>query len=415
MDMHAVRMTVGLAVCLGTSVTFSDDWRVWRGPTANGHAAPDQSFPTQWDQVNNLKWRSPVPGRGHSSPIIVGNRIYLTTANEETQVQSLLCYDRASGKQRFQVTVNEGGFAAKIHKKNTHASPTAVSDGESIFVVFNNHASAQLTALSLDGDILWQKNAGGFVPETYQFGYAPSPLIYGSTVIVSSEYESNGFLAAFDRKTGNEIWRQKRPPIISYSSPIVAKVAGREQLLLSGCKSVSAFNPENGQPLWTVPGIWTVTCATMVWKDDLVFASGGYPNKGTMAIRADGSEEVVWENNVKCYEQSMLVHGDYLYAVDDGGIAYCFRCSDGEEMWKQRLGGNVSTSPILAGGNIYFTNEAGRTVVFKATPEAFTKVAQNQLGTSSFATPAFCGNQIFARIADTSGAVRQEFLVCIGK
>ena len=391
----------------------ADDWRVWRGPNANGIAADNQSPPTQWNESTNIIWKAPIPGRGHSSPIVVNDRVILTTADEAAQVQSVLCYQRDTGEPVWKVDVNRGGFNPKIHKKNTHASPTPSSDGESIFVVFNNNNSAQLTAISLDGDKLWQRKAGDYRPQQYQFGYAPSPLLYGSSVIVSSEFESGGYLAAFN-KSGQPLWRQKRPATISYSSPIVATVAGREQLLISGCKQVSSFDPKSGTPLWSVPGIWTVTCATVVWNDDLVFASGGYPDKGTMAIRADGSSKVAWQNRVKCYEQSMLVHEDHLYGIDDGGIAYCWRCSDGKEMWKQRLGGNVSSSPILAGGNIYVSNEGGTTFVFRATPRGFQSVAKNQLGDEAFATPAFCGNRIYARVATRQFGPRQEYLYCIG-
>lgn len=388
---------------------------VWRGPNANGVANDGQVFPVQWNDTQNVIWKSPIPGRGHSSPIVVGDRIFLTTADESAQSQSVLCFDRATGKPRWKVDVNQGGFNPKIHNKNTHATPSPLCDGERVFAVFNNHNSAQLSVVSVDGEKLWQKNAGGFVPQTYQFGYGPSPLLYGSTVIVASEFESAGFLAAFDRQSGKEVWRTRRPPMISYSSPIVANVAGRDQLLISGCKQVSSFDPATGGKLWSVPGIWTVTCATMVWDGDLVFASGGYPNKGTMAIRADGSGEVVWQNRVKCYEQSMLVHDGHLYAVDDGGVAYCWRASDGREMWKQRLGGNMSASPILAAGNIYAINERGKVFVFRATPQKFAPLSQNQLGEEGFATPAFCGNRIYARTATRAGGGRQEYLICIGE
>lgn len=414
------RMIRRFLTCL-TALVFTslpgaadDDWRVWRGPNANGVANSDQRPPTQWSKTSNIVWKSPVPGRGHSSPIVVGNRIFLTTADESNQVQSVLCYDRTTGQQVWKVDANRGGFSPKIHNKNTHASPTIASDGERVFAVFNNNQAAQLTALTVEGDQLWQKNAGGFVPRAYQFGYAPSPLLFDDTVIVASEFESAGFLAAFDVESGNEVWRRRRPPTISYSSPIVGDVAGRQQLLISGCKQVAAFDPSTGTPLWSTPGIWTVTCATVVWNDDMVFASGGYPDKGTMAVRADGSGEVVWQNRVKCYEQSMLVHNGFLYGVDDGGVAYCWRCNDGKEMWKRRLGGNVSSSPILARGNIYLANEGGTTFVFRANPDRFEPVAKNQLGTETFATPAFCGNQIFTRVATRDSGKRQEFLVCIG-
>ena len=190
------------AISLIPSAGADEDWLAWRGPNANGVAEADQTFPTQWDATQNILWKSLIPGRGHSSPIVVGDRIFLTTADDQTQVQSLLCYDRATGKPLGKADVNQGGFNPKIHNKNSHATPTPASDGERVFVVFNHHNGVQLTAFNTRGNRLWQQNAGGFLPQAYQFGFAASPLLYGSTVIVSSEFESAGFLAAFDSETG---------------------------------------------------------------------------------------------------------------------------------------------------------------------------------------------------------------------
>ena len=411
----AVAIFLGAATSSFKNSALGEDWPVWRGPNANG-VANGSGYPTEWGQSKNLVWRVPVAGRGHSSPIVVGNRVFLTTADEQTQTQSVVCFDRKSGAQQWQVELNRGGFNPKIHSRNTHASPTPASDGTSLFVVFNHHQGAHIAALTLEGDVRWKKQAGGFVPEKYQFGYAASPLLYGSTVIVTSEFESDGFLAAFDKQTGQPRWRQQRPATISYSSPIVARIGGREQLLLSGCSQVASFDPGSGKPLWSVPGLWTVTCATMVWDPErnLVFASGGYPDKGTMAVKADGSQ-VVWKNLTKCYEQSMLVHEGHIYAVDDSGVAHCWQAETGRERWKQRLGGKVSSSPILAEGNVYVANESGTTFVFRATPQRFVAVAKNQLGSDCFATPAFCDGQIFTRVGVGGGASRREFLICIGE
>lgn len=407
-------MSLLLVLASVGTASAADDWKTWRGPNGNGVADKGQKLPTSWTATKNVIWKSPIPGRGHSSPIIAGNRIFLTTADTSSRTQSVLCYDRESGKPVWKKDVNQGGFEKRIHNKNTHASPTVACDGERVFAVFINHGNAQLTALSMDGKILWQKAAGGYQPKAYQFGYGPSPTIYKNTVIVSSEYEAGGFLAAFDTKTGNQVWKTRRDPVISFSSPIVANIAGRDQLLISGGKKVSSFDPASGKVIWSIPGIWTVTCGTMVWDDDVVFASGGYPTNGTIAVKADGSKKVVWKNNVKCYEQSMLVVDGYLYGVNDNGIAYCWRCKDGKEMWKKRLGGPVSSSPILAGGNIYFTNEKGTTFVYKPNPQKLVPVAKNQLGDEGFATPTICGNRLYYRSASSSGGPRQEMLFCIG-
>ncbi len=390
----------------------SADWPWWRGPNSNGVAAAGQTPPTSWGDQKNIIWKAPLPSRGHGSPTIVGDRIFLATADEQRQVQSVVCLSRSTGEPKWKTDLSQGGFP-KIHSKNTHASQTVACDGERIFASFFHHEAIHLYALDLQGKTLWHKVAGPFNPKQYEYGYAASPLIYDEVVIVSGEYEKGGFIVAYDRRKGNEIWRTPRSKQLSFSSPIVAKVAGRDQLLLSGANRVSSYDPKNGRPLWSCAGTTNATCGTMVWEGDLVFASGGYPKSETLAVRADGSGQVVWRNGQKCYEQSMLVHNGHVYAITDAGVAYCWRAGDGQEMWKARLGGPVSASPILASGNIYLSNERGQTFVFRADPRGFELVSRNRLGDESFATPTICGNRIYLRIAE-HGAGRQEYLVCIG-
>lgn len=199
---------------------------------------------------------------------------------------------------------------------------------------------------------------------------------------------------------------------------MVAEVAGKPQLLISGQRLVSSYDPANGAQLWTTNAKWDITCGTMVWDDERVFASGGYPAQQTLAIKADGSAEMVWDNPVKVYEQSMLAWDGYLYAHSDNGAIYCWRANDGEEKWKQRFSSrksSVSASPVYANGNIYFTAENGQTLVIKANPEKVDEIARNKLGDEAFALMAICGNQIFTRVAmiDLDGT-RQEWLFCLG-
>jgi outer membrane protein assembly factor BamB len=194
----------------------------------------------------------------------------------------------------------------------------------------------------------------------------------------------------------------------------VANVAGREQLLISGCELVSSYDPKTGKLLWSAPGTTMATCGTMVWSGDLAIASGGYPKAETICVKADGSGQVVWKNKQKCYEQSMIVHNGYVYAVTDLGVGICLRASDGELMWQQRLKGPVSASPVLVGDTIYQTVEDGTTYVFKANPQKFELVATNKLGNEGFATMAVCGNRIYVRTAKTERGQRQEYLYCLG-
>jgi outer membrane protein assembly factor BamB len=391
------------------------DWPWWRGPSRNGMAAPDAAPPTRFGPSENVRWKVNVPGRGHSSPIVVAGRVFLATADESLQTHSVVCFDLESGKQLWQAEISRGSFPEKNHPKNTEASPTVASDGERLFVTFYDHDQVHLTALDFSGQQLWREIVGRFRPKMYEYGYAPSPLLYKDSVIVSFEWDGPSGMSAFDRSTGKRSWSTPRPNQISFSSPVVANVAGRDQLLISGMNKVSAFDPNTGSPLWNVDGTTFATCGTMTWDGKLVFASGGYPKAETVAVVADGSGRIAWRNGLKCYEQSMIVVDGYIYALTDNGILYCWRCTDGSEMWRERLRGPVSASPVYAGGHIYWANEAGTFYVFRANPDKFESVAENRLGNESFASPAVVGDQLLLRVAEKTDAGRQEILYCIGK
>jgi outer membrane protein assembly factor BamB len=175
------------------------------------------------------------------------------------------------------------------------------------------------------------------------------------------------------------------------------------------------LNPQTGQPYWSVPATTLATCGTVVWDNDYVFASGGFPVPGTFAVHVSDHPQVVWSKPVKCYEQSLLTAQGYVYAISDRGVAYCWRASDGEQMWKKRLGGKYSSSPLLIGDQIHVSNESGTTYVFRTNPATFELQAENQLGDEIFATPAVVGNALYMRYARHDGEQRQEYLICIGE
>ena len=239
-------------------------------------------------------------------------------------------------------------------------------------------------------------------------------MLYKSFVLIAADYEGGGWLAALDGKSGASKWQVPRSRQLSFSSPVVANVGGRDQLLISGTEQVASYDPNSGRQLWATPATTMATCGTMVWDGDLVFASGGYPKAETVCINAKNGQ-LVWRNDQQCYEQSMLAVDGHVYAVTDRGIAYCWRASDGTERWTSRLeGGAVSASPILANGNIYSANERGTMSVFKAQPSRFELVARNQLGDEAFATPSICDSRIYMRVASSTGDGRQETLYCLG-
>lgn len=328
----------------------------------------------------------------------------------------MLAFDRKTGRALWKTDLSEGGFPKQNHVKNTESTPTVACDGERLFATCFHHETVQCTALDLSGKKLWQKTVGPFNPRKFQYGYAPSPTLYRGSVIISAEFDGESAITALDRQTGKQLWRAKRPSGITFSTPVVAHVAGKDQLLISGSEQVASYDPSNGKPLWSTPGTTGATCGTMVWDGDVVIASGGYPKAETIAIKADGSGKVLWRNSQKCYEQSMLAHNGYVYALDDRGILFCWQASNGNEMWKERLfTGPTSSSPVLVGGNIYWPNERGLWHVFKPNPQKYESVAINQLGDEGFASPAVVGGQMFVRTASLSGGKRQEWLYCLGK
>jgi outer membrane protein assembly factor BamB len=390
---------------------LKQDWPWWRGPGRNGHAPEGATPPTRLD-VAKAKWEAPVPGRGHGSPIVVGNRVFLLTAMEAQQQHSVLAYDRATGELVWQTEINQGGFPDANHPKNTEASPTLACDGEKIFATAYHHDKVELTALDLAGKIVWRADLGRYRPRQYEYGYAASPVLYRDMVIVAAEYDGPSSIQAFRRSDGTPVWKTERPQNITFSSPTIAHLQGRDQLLISGGQRIVSYDPSTGDQQWEVKGAATATCGTAVWDTQRVFASGGYPQSETVAIELGATPKRQWSVNQKCYEQSMIVIDGCLYALTDNGILFCWNAADGSELWKQRFRGPVSASPVYAGGHLYCANEGGSLYVVKPNTESCQLIEENQVGNDSFPSPAIAGNQIFLRVANRTQATRQEVLYC---
>lgn len=389
------------------------DWPGWRGPNNDG-TARDQAIVTQWDDASNIVWQADVPGRGHSSPVVVGEQVFLTTAREDRQQQLVLAYDRASGEPRWSTVLHEGGFTGEdgMHAKSSHANGTVACDGKRIHAAFLNRGRIWVTALDADGNILWQTDTGSF---SSKYGYAPSPILYRSTVIVAADHRKGGYLAAVDRDTGKIAWRTQRPALSSYSSPFVGQVAGESQLLICGCEHVASFDPDTGRPKWSCAGTTEATCGTMVTDGTNVFASGGYPGHETICVRGDGSGDVLWRNEVGVYEPSLLIADENLFTVTDKGIAYCWTAATGELQWRERLRGPFSASPVFCNGLILVSNLKGTTFVFEAVSDGFQLLSKNQLGDDCYTSLALSDGWIFTRVGVKGQEGRRERLYCIGR
>jgi outer membrane protein assembly factor BamB len=390
----------------------ADDWPWWRGPTRNGIAPAGPRPPLKWGEGENVLWKAPVPGRGHGSPTVVGGHVYLATAETEPPTQSVLCFDRKTGKRLWQTVVHRGGLPTKGNGRASLASSTVACDGDRLFVNFLNGGAVHTTALDRTGKQLWQTKVADYVIHQ---GYGSSPAVYGPLVIVAADNKGGkGALAGLDRRTGKVVWKRPRPKTPNYASPIVLRVAGRDQLVMTGCNLVSGLDPLTGKTLWEVKGATTECVTSTVTDGQRVFTSGGYPKNHVSAVRADGSGTLEWENGSRVYVPSLLAHQGCLYGVLDAGVAACWKCDTGKELWRKRLKGSFSASPVLVGDTLFATNEAGRTFLFKARPDGYTAVGENQLGREAFASPVVCGGCVFLRVAAATGGKRQETLYCVG-
>ena len=387
------------------------DWPWWRGANRDGLAAPDQKPPLKWSETENVQWKAAVPGRGHGAPIVVGDRVFLTAADES---QWLLCFDRKTGAELWRHEVHRGEVVPKGSPNNgkaSYASCTPACDGERVIVNFLNANAISATAVSLEGKRLWQTKVTDY---TLHQGFGSSPAIYKSLAIVSADNKGTGVIAGLDRASGKIVWTKSRPKLPNYASPVIHTIDGKDQLLFIGCDLVTSLDPLTGKELWETKGATTECVTSTVTDGKLVFTSGGYPKDHVSAVHADGSGKLAWENKTRVYVPSMWVRKGHLFAVTDNGSAVCWKSESGQEVWKEPLGGVFTASPVPVGDLVFATSESGKTYVFKATPTEFELVAANKLGDEMLATATICGDRIYLRVAFKKNGKREEMLYCIG-
>ncbi len=379
----------------------ADDWPWWRGPQRT-NVAMTQELPLEWSPGKNIVWSVEVPGRGNASPIVSGNLIVLATADETEKSQWLLGYDRTSGRELWKTKLHQGGFMKEMHRKCTHASATPACDGERIFGVFIHEEELWVSAVDMNGKLLWQTRAGSF--DAY-YGFGMSPVLYGPLVIVVGDNDRpGGFMAAIHRVTGQVVWRIKRPNIDTYCTPITGHIAGRDQLLVGGAGLTCSYDPLTGKLLWQCIGPTEETTAnSAAFSADDVFISGGYPTPYTLiSIRGDGNGDVTashlrWTVKAKMpYVPSPLYHDGLIYIAADNGIASCLDAATGKPAWSKRIPGDHHASPVICGDRVYFASEQGPVYVMQAGRKG-SELAQNDLGEGTQATLAICGGRIYLR------------------
>jgi outer membrane protein assembly factor BamB len=375
------------------------EWPRWRGPNLDNVAPAGARPPVAWGADKNVKWRARLPGTGYSSPCVAGGRIYLTSGDAAQGAVWLFALEQATGKVVWQTEVYRGPVA-KQHADNSLASATVACDGERVFVPYQTDKAVGLVAVGLDGKTLWNTI---IAPYTSIQGYSASPAFYKSAVILPVEGAPGCRMAALHRATGAVVWRTTlRAVKESYASALVARVAGRDQLLLIGGDTTRGYDPENGGLLWECQGPSTFCGATPVVGGDVMYATAGWPKRALLAIRADGSGDVtkshvLWSSDAKAgYIPTPLLSEGVLYAVNDQGLLRGYDAKDGKVLWERDFKAPFYSSPLLAGGTLYLFDRKGKGYALAA-GRAPGPVATNALPAGVFATPVALGGCLYLR------------------
>jgi outer membrane protein assembly factor BamB len=367
-------------------------WPRWRGPSGQGYVA-GSNYVDAWSATENVKWKTAVPGLGHSSPIVWRDRIFLTTASLAGDRMSMLAFERNSGKQIWETVVPTRGVE-HVYQKNSRASATPTTDGERVYASFGTHG---IVAFDFSGKIVWHADLGQI--QNYH-GSAGSPLLYRDRIYIYQDHEhaSNpAFVVALDAKTGREVWRKTRTERVGWGSPILIKTVDRDELIVHSHRRVAAYDPSTGAELWTVRGNMAEVIPTPVVGHGMVFCSSGRAGP-TFAIRPGGSGDVTashveWSSpRGSPFVPSGIIHGDLLYLVNDmQSILTVLEARTGQAVYQERLGEAVregfSASPVAVGDKLFFTNDQGQTFVVQA-GRSFKLLRVNELGARVLASPA---------------------------
>lgn len=427
---------VFIALAIAGPVAHAEDWPGWRGPRLDGTSL-EKNLPLKWSATENIAWKAPIPGVGHSSPVVVGDQVFLTTCLLESQERVLIALDRKTGKEQWRRTVVKSVLEPK-HGLNSFSSSTPATDGVHVYVNFvrlrpkstgeafpvkprikikaidaDTAAEMLLSCYTMKGDLVWQKAVGQFYSP---HGFCSPPILYKNLVIVNGDQDAEAYIAALDKATGEEKWRADRPRRTrSYCAPLIVQAAGKTQMVLTGSETTTSYDPDTGKLLWIVEGPTEQFVASMVYTDDVFFLTAGFPTYHNMGIRPDGSGDVtnthvLWHEKTGAekasYVPSPIAFDHWFYMISDKGGLSCFEAKTGKRLWMEKLGKHHSASPILADGHFYLTDDAGITYVLKASPK-FELVSRNELGEDCRASPAVSRGQIYLRTS--------KHLWCIGK
>lgn len=375
------------------------DWPGWRGPKGNG-LSDEANLPVKWSAGDGVRWKVELPGKGSGSPIIAGDRVFLTSSDGPRHDQlHFFCLDRRNGRELWHRNFWGTAPTLRHDPKSSMATPTPVTDGQHVWAFFG---SGDLFCLDLDGNLVWCRSlAQEYEPFQNRFAMSSSPVLVGDLLILQCDHWGQSYLVGIDKRTGTNVWKTDRAEHVSWSSPLVVEVNGRQELVASATFQVKGYDPLTGRELWAASGMTRECIPTAVAGDGLIFAVSGTKGE-TLAIRTGGRGDVteshiVWRNSRNApFVPSAILLDDLYYLVDDKGIAACFEAASGRLVWQQRLGGAFSASPIAADGKLYFVDEEGTTTVLKPGRQ-FEVLSKNRLDDPTFASPAVARGDLFIR------------------
>lgn len=406
------------------------NWPQWRGPDGTG-ISTEKNLPAEWNTAKNIKWKTAIDGRGHSSPIVWENKIFITTAIEGAEVPGakaakhilgdkefvhpdslgankkhtfkVVALNRDSGKILWQATAWEGTPYDDRHRKSSYAASTPATDGKLVYAYFGSEG---MYAYDFNGKLAWKADVGKLA--NLGMGTATSPILFENLVILQCD-EDNGegsFIVALDKKTGKQVWKTPRKIQISWSTPLLVRTAKRAELIASGTESIIAYDPATGKELWTHKGLESNAIPSPVANNEMVYLVAGYPAKITMAIKLGGSGDLTGTPNVPwqyskgtAYVPSPILYGDYLYLTTDRGVLTCIDAKTGEVKYE---GGRIpipatfTASPVAFDGKILMTSEDGDTFIVKAGPK-HEILGTNSVGEPVYASPAIADGRIYIR------------------
>ncbi len=429
----AIVLFIGISslLLLNFEANAKANWPQWRGPAGQG-ISTEKNLPTTWTATRNIKWKTPIAGRGHSSPIVWGKKIFLTTALDGEKVPGrtpgvthkmsdgsdfvhpdavgadlkhtfkVICLDRETGKILWERVAYEGPVHDSRHKKASFASSTPATDGKYVFAFFGSEG---LYAYDMNGKLMWKQDLGKL--GTASVGYGVSPIIYGNLVIMQCDESGfNSFIAAFDKKTGKEVWRANRKVDVTWSTPVLVKAGNRTELVASAAEAIVSYDPLTGKELWRHKGLESNAVNTPVVSNDMVVITSGYPKKIALALRSGGSGDVtgskqlIWSyDKGTAYVPSPILYGDYLYLMAGNGTLTCLDAKTGKVAYE---GGRVpkpigfTASPVAYEDKVLITSEEGETFIVKAGPK-HEIIGTNSVGEPVFASPAIADGKIFIR------------------